>query len=39
MKPLRFVPDNTKIPFMRFAQPGFYVSIAAVLLSVVNHRH
>ncbi|MCH9663935.1 MAG: protein translocase subunit SecF [Gammaproteobacteria bacterium] len=34
MKPLRFVPDNTKIAFMKFARPGFYASVAAVLLSV-----
>ncbi len=34
MKPFRFVPDDTNIPFMRFARPGFYVSIAAVLLSI-----
>lgn len=35
MKPIRFVPDNTSISFMKLARPGFYVSIAAVLLSVV----
>ena len=35
MKPFRFVPDNTNISFMKLARPGFYVSIAAVLLSVV----
>ncbi len=35
MKPFRFVPDNTSISFMKLARPGFYVSIAAVLLSVV----
>jgi preprotein translocase SecF subunit len=34
MKPLRFVPDNTNIAFMKFARPGFYISIAAVLLSI-----
>ncbi len=24
MKPLRFVPDNTDIGFMKVARPGFY---------------
>ena len=35
MKPFRFIPDDTSIPFMKFARPGFYVSVAAVLLSAV----
>ncbi|MGB7203991.1 MAG: protein translocase subunit SecF [Anderseniella sp.] len=35
MKPFRFVPDNTNIPFMKFARPGFYVSIAAVIATIV----
>ncbi len=35
MKPLRFVPDNTDISFMRFARPGFIASIVAVLGSIV----
>lgn len=35
MKPFRFVPDNTNISFMKLARPGFYVSVAAVLLSVI----
>jgi preprotein translocase SecF subunit len=34
MKPFRFVPDNTNIAFMKFARPGFYISVAAVLLSI-----
>jgi preprotein translocase SecF subunit len=35
MKPLRFVPDNTNIKFMRVARPGFIASIGAVLVSIV----
>lgn len=34
MKPLRFVPDNTDINFMKFARPGFIASIVAVLGSI-----
>lgn len=34
MKPLRFVPDNTSIKFMKVARPGFFASLAAVVLSV-----
>jgi preprotein translocase subunit SecF len=35
MKPLRFVPDNTNIKFMKVARPGFIASIGAVLASIV----
>lgn len=34
MKPFRFVPDNTAIPFMSIAQPGFHASMVACVLSV-----
>lgn len=34
MKPLRFVPDNTNIAFMKVARPGFIASIGSVLASI-----
>jgi preprotein translocase SecF subunit len=35
LKPVRFIPDNTAIAFMRIARPGFYASMALIVLSVV----
>ena len=38
MKPIRFIPDDTKIPFMRFSRFGYFVSgilcAASILLFV-----
>jgi len=33
-KPLRFIPDDTKIAFMRFARYGFYVSMVLCVVSI-----
>ena len=33
-KPFRFLPDDTAIAFMRFARPGFYVSMVLCVLSI-----
>ncbi|HKQ94988.1 MAG TPA: protein translocase subunit SecF [Aestuariivirgaceae bacterium] len=35
MRPIRYIPDNTKIPFMRLSRFGFFVSGILCLLSVV----
>lgn len=35
LRPLRFIPDNTKIPFMRYRLPGFTGAVIAVLASIV----
>ena len=33
-KPFRFIPDDTKIAFMRFARFGFYVSMVLCVVSI-----
>ena len=33
--PVRFIPDDTKIPFMRMARWGFPLSIVLMLASLV----
>ncbi len=33
-KPLRFIPDDTRIAFMRFARFGFYVSMVLCVASI-----
>ena len=35
MKPIRFIPDDTKIPFMRFSRFGFFVSGILCALSLI----
>ncbi|MCB1380199.1 MAG: protein translocase subunit SecF [Alphaproteobacteria bacterium] len=35
MKPIRFIPDNTKISFMRVSRFGFFVSGILCVLSIV----
>jgi preprotein translocase SecF subunit len=35
MKPLRFIPDDTKIRFMRYSRFGFFVSGVLSLLSIL----
>ena len=38
MKPIRFIPDDTKIPFMKFSRFGYFVSgilcAASILLFI-----
>ncbi len=33
-KPIRFIPDDTTIPFMRFARFGFYISMVLCVVSI-----
>ncbi|MFN2310334.1 MAG: protein translocase subunit SecF, partial [Gammaproteobacteria bacterium] len=33
-RPIRFVPDDTKIPFMRYSRAGFIGAMVAVLVSI-----
>ena len=35
MKPLRLIPDDTKVPFMRYSRFGFFVSGILSFLSIV----
>jgi preprotein translocase subunit SecF len=35
MKPIRFIPDDTKLPFMRWSRFGFFVSGILCTLSIV----
>jgi preprotein translocase SecF subunit len=35
MKPIRFIPDDTKIPFMKFSRFGFFVSGILCALSII----
>ena len=33
-RPIRFVPDDTKIPFMRYSRAGFIGSVIAILVAI-----
>ena len=35
MKPIRFIPDDTKLPFMRWSRFGFFVSGILCTLSII----